>query len=56
MKNGAEAAAKKYGVNLIYQAPTNFDMVTMAQMIDAVTATAPHGLIVPVPDLSLIHI
>ena len=45
VKNGAEAAAKNLGVNLIYQAPTNFDMVTMAQMIDAVTATAPHGLI-----------
>lgn len=52
VKNGAEAAAKKLGVNLIYQAPTNFDMVTMAQMIDAVTATAPHGLIVSVPDIA----
>ena len=52
VKNGAEAAAKNLGVNLIYQAPTNFDMVTMAQMIDAVTATAPHGLIVSVPDIA----
>ena len=52
VKNGAEAAAKKLGVKLIYQAPTNFDMVTMAQMIDAVTATAPHGLIVSVPDIA----
>jgi len=52
VKNGAEAAADDLGVNLIYQAPTSFDMVTMAQMIDAVTATVPHGLIVSVPDIS----
>ena len=52
VKNGAEAAAEDLGVNLIYQAPTSFDMVTMAQMIDAVTATVPHGLIVSVPDIS----
>ncbi len=51
VKNGAEDAAEHLGVNLIYQAPTSFDMVTMAQMIDAVTATLPDGLIVSVPDI-----
>ncbi|MBE77375.1 MAG: LacI family transcriptional regulator [Candidatus Marinimicrobia bacterium] len=51
VSNGAKDAAKKLGVNLHYQSPQNFDMITMSQMIDAVVATKPDGLIISVPDI-----
>ena len=51
VSNGAKDAAKQLGVNLHYQSPQNFDMITMSQMIDAVVATKPDGLIISVPDI-----
>ncbi|MGH7466469.1 MAG: sugar ABC transporter substrate-binding protein [Longimicrobiales bacterium] len=48
--NGARAAAADLGVRVDYQAPTRFDMVELSQMIDAVVATRPSGLIVSIPD------
>ena len=51
VSNGAKDAAKELGVNLHYQSPQNFDMITMSQMIDAVVATKPDGLIISVPDI-----
>jgi simple sugar transport system substrate-binding protein len=38
------------GVTVEYQAPPTFDMVAMAQLIDAAVASQPDGLIVSVPD------
>jgi len=51
VNNGAKDAAEKLGVNLHYQSPQRFDMITMSQMIDAVVATKPDGLIISVPDI-----
>jgi simple sugar transport system substrate-binding protein len=48
--NGAHRAARDLGVRVEYQAPTRFDMVEMSQMIDAVVASRPAGLVVSIPD------
>ena len=49
-KNGVDAAAEKMGATANYSAPATFDMVQMAQLIDAAVAKNPSGLIVSVPD------
>ena len=51
VSNGAKDAARELGITLHYQSPQNFDMITMSQMIDAVIATKPDGLILSVPDI-----
>jgi|TARA_B100000959_G_scaffold181229_1_gene189578 simple sugar transport system substrate-binding protein len=51
VSNGAKDAAEDLGIAFHYQSPQNFDMVTMSQMIDAVVATEPDGLILSVPDI-----
>jgi simple sugar transport system substrate-binding protein len=38
------------GVEVQYQAPQTFDMVAMAQMIDAAVASQPDGLVISIPD------
>lgn len=48
--NGVEAAAADMRVEVEYQAPATFDMVAMAQLIDAAVASEPDGLVVSVPD------
>jgi simple sugar transport system substrate-binding protein len=48
--NGAQQAARDLGVRVEYQAPTRFDMIEMSQMIDAVVASRPSGLVVSIPD------
>jgi simple sugar transport system substrate-binding protein len=50
VKNGAFAAASRYGVQVDYRSPQTFDMVQMSQLIDAATNQKPDGLIVTVPD------
>ena len=50
VQNGAQDAARQVGVRVEYQAPESFDMVTMAQLIDAVLASNPDGLVVSIPD------
>jgi len=50
VQNGAAQAAKDMGVTVEYQAPQTFDMVAMAQLIDAAVASNPDGLIVSIPD------
>jgi len=50
VQKGVAQAGKDMGVQVDYQAPTTFDMVAMAQLIDAAVATNPTGLIVSVPD------
>lgn len=50
VKNGMLAAAKQLGVKVDYQAPETFDVVRMARMIEAATASAPDGLVISIPD------
>ncbi len=48
--NGVNQAGADMRVTVEYQAPATFDMVAMAQLIDAVVASAPDGLVVSIPD------
>jgi simple sugar transport system substrate-binding protein len=48
--NGVQQAAADMGVTVEYQAPQTFDMVAMAQLIDAAIASDPDGLVVSIPD------
>ena len=50
VKNGMDDAAKTLGVKAEYLSPETFDMAKMAQMIDAVVASKPDGLVVSIPD------
>jgi len=50
VKNGVDQAAKDMGVTVEYQAPGTFDMVAMAQLIDAAVASKPDGMVVSIPD------
>ncbi|HET9660109.1 MAG TPA: sugar ABC transporter substrate-binding protein [Thermomicrobiales bacterium] len=50
VQNGVAQAGTDMGVNVQYQAPGTFDMVAMAQLIDAAVATSPEGLVVSIPD------
>ena len=50
VKNAAVKAAKDLGVELDYRSPATFDMVAMAQLIDAAVNQKPDGLIVTIPD------
>ena len=50
VKNGVDEAQKTTGATVEYRAPATFDMVEMAQLIDAAVASNPDGLVVSVPD------
>lgn len=50
VKNGVDEAAKDTGANVTYRAPQTFDMVQMAQMIEAAVNQQPDGLVVSIPD------
>ncbi|HET9147124.1 MAG TPA: substrate-binding domain-containing protein, partial [Acetobacteraceae bacterium] len=50
IKNGADLAAKQMDVNLQYRAPNTFNMVKMADLIQAAVNQRPAGLIVTIPD------
>src|SRR5262245_20977618 len=50
VKNGVQAAAKAMGSTVEYHAPEVWDVVQMAQMIDAAVASKPDGLVVSIPD------
>jgi simple sugar transport system substrate-binding protein len=49
-KNGVTQAAQDMGVTANYSAPDTFDMVKMAQLIDAACAKNPQGLVISLPD------
>ena len=55
VQNGVQDAARHVGVRADYQAPESFDMVTMGQLIDAVLASNPDGLVVSIPDASALE-
>jgi simple sugar transport system substrate-binding protein len=50
VKAGVDQAATDMRVTVEYQAPQTFDMVAMAQLIDAAIASEPDGLVVSIPD------
>ncbi|MFO1050527.1 MAG: sugar ABC transporter substrate-binding protein [Geminicoccaceae bacterium] len=50
VKNGVDEAQNVTGATVEYRAPATFDMVEMAQLIDAAVASKPDGLVVSVPD------
>jgi simple sugar transport system substrate-binding protein len=50
VKNGVQEAAKDTGATVDYRAPETFDMVAMAQLIDAAVNQEPDGLVVSIPD------
>lgn len=50
VRNGVNQAGEDLGVEVDYQAPDTFDMVQMAQLIDAAVASEPDGLVVSIPD------
>ncbi len=50
VKNGVDLAASDFGVQVEYRAPDTFDMVLMAQLIDAAVASKPDALVVSIPD------
>lgn len=55
VQNGAQDAARHVRARVDYQAPESFDMVTMGQLIDAVLASNPDGLVVSIPDASALE-
>ncbi len=50
VQNGVSQAGTDMRVDVQYQAPGTFDMVAMAQLIDAAVAAGPNGLVVSIPD------
>jgi simple sugar transport system substrate-binding protein len=50
VKNGAEDAAKDYGVNLTWSAPQSSNIVEMARLLDDAIARKPDGIAVTIPD------
>jgi simple sugar transport system substrate-binding protein len=50
VQNGVSQAAADMGVQVDYQSPDTYDLVAMAQMIDAAVASNPNGLVVSIPD------
>ena len=50
VKKGVDDAAELMDADVQYQAPQTFDMVAMAQLIDAAVASKPDGLVVSIPD------
>ncbi len=52
VKNGVTMAGQDQKVQVDYRAPETFDMVKMAQLIDAAVNQHPAGLVVSVPDAS----
>ncbi|WP_210494079.1 substrate-binding domain-containing protein [Microvirga antarctica] len=55
VKNGMTAAASALKVKVEYQAPASFDVVKLAQMIEAATATRPDGLVISIPDATALE-
>jgi len=50
VKNGVDQAAADLGITVNYHAPETFDMVAMAQLIDAAVASQPDGMAISIPD------
>ena len=54
VRNGVEAAAEDTGANVTYRNPSTGDLNEMASLIESATAQAPDGLVVSIPDASIL--
>jgi simple sugar transport system substrate-binding protein len=54
VRHGAEAAAQETDSDLQYQSPAKFDLVEMSHLIDAAVAKKPDGLVVSIPDATVV--
>ncbi len=50
VKNGVQIAGEDMGVEVEYRSPESFDMIAMAQLIEAAVQQEPDGLVVSLPD------
>src|SRR5262245_25181681 len=50
VQNGVKQAQKDLCINVEYTSPETFDVVRMAELIDAAVAKKPDGLVVSIPD------
>ncbi len=50
VRNGIDVAEQDMGVNVEYLAPDTYNLVRMAQLIDAAVSAEPDGLVVSIPD------
>lgn len=55
VKNGVDAAQGAMGSVAEYHAPETFDVVRMAQLIDAAVASNPDGIVVSIPDVAALE-
>lgn len=55
VKNGVAAGAAAMGSVVDYQAPETFDVVRMARLIEAATASSPDGIVVSIPDAAALE-
>ena len=54
VRNGVEAAAEDTGANVTYRNPSTGDLNEMASLIESAAAQAPDGLVVSIPDASIL--
>ncbi|MEM7198068.1 MAG: sugar ABC transporter substrate-binding protein [Pseudomonadota bacterium] len=54
VQRGAEDAAKDMGVSIDYRHPANGDLVEMARIVEAAIAQDPDGIVVSIPDASVL--
>jgi len=50
VKNAVDIAGKDMGVEVEYRSPETFDMIAMAQLIEAAVQQEPDGLVISLPD------
>jgi simple sugar transport system substrate-binding protein len=55
VRNGAEAAAAETNSDLDYRSPEKFDLAAMSKLIDDAVASKPDGLIVTIPDATVLN-
>ena len=54
VRNAVEAAAEDTGANVTYRNPSTGDLNEMASLIEASAAQSPDGLVVSIPDASIL--
>jgi simple sugar transport system substrate-binding protein len=54
VRNGVEAAAAETNSDVQYRSPEKFDLVAMSRLIDEAVASKPDGLVVSIPDATVL--